>query len=43
MAPLVEVRNLKKYFSVGEGWFGRKGGVLKAVDDINFTIDRGRW
>jgi oligopeptide transport system ATP-binding protein len=42
MAPLVEVRNLKKYFSVGEGWFGRKGGVLKAVDDINFTIDRGR-
>ncbi len=42
MAPLVEVRNLKKHFIIGEGWFGRKGGVLKAVDDVSFTIDRGR-
>ncbi|MGE5653972.1 MAG: ABC transporter ATP-binding protein [Bacillota bacterium] len=31
---LIEVRNLKKYFSVG-------GKTLKAVDDISLTIGRG--
>jgi peptide/nickel transport system ATP-binding protein/oligopeptide transport system ATP-binding protein len=32
--PLLEVRNLKTYFNV-------RGGVLKAVDDVSLTIDRG--
>ena len=34
-APILEVRNLKKYFKV-------KKGMLHAVDDINFTIARGK-
>ncbi|MEA4883377.1 MAG: oligopeptide/dipeptide ABC transporter ATP-binding protein [Clostridia bacterium] len=41
MAPLVEVKNLKKHFSIGGGMFSRKRSVLKAVDDISFTIDKG--
>lgn len=32
--PVIEVRNLKKYFSVG-------GGVLHAVDDVSFKIEAG--
>jgi oligopeptide/dipeptide ABC transporter ATP-binding protein len=34
MPPLVEVRNLKKYFKV-------PAGLLHAVDDVSFTIQRG--
>ncbi|WP_223070307.1 ABC transporter ATP-binding protein [Paenibacillus caui] len=33
--PLIEVEGLKKYFNVG------KGKVLKAVNDINFSIQKG--
>ena len=33
-APLLEVRNLKTYFDV-------RGGVLKAVDDVSFTMQPG--
>ena len=33
--PLLETRNLKKYFST-------KAGPLHAVDDVTFTIDRGK-
>lgn len=33
--PLVEIKNLKKYFNTG------KNEVLKAVDDISFTIFKG--
>ncbi len=32
---ILEVRNLKKYFHVGSG------SVLKAVDDVSFSIQRG--
>ncbi len=32
--PLLEVKNLKKYFSVNRG-------MLKAVDDVSFSIARG--
>ena len=31
---LLEIRNLKTYFDV-------RGGVLKAVDDVSFTIEAG--
>ncbi|MBQ4270128.1 MAG: hypothetical protein IJB97_10840, partial [Clostridia bacterium] len=31
---LLEVRNLKKYFPVGEDFFGRPANYLKAVDDV---------
>ena len=32
--PLLEIRNLKIYFHV-------RGGVLKAVDDVSFTVEAG--
>jgi peptide/nickel transport system ATP-binding protein len=35
MTPLLEVRNLKKYFHT-------KAGELHAVDGINFTLDEGK-
>ena len=38
-APLVEVKNLKLYFPVAAGFM--KSAVLKAVDDVSFTIGRG--
>ena len=34
-SPLLEVKNLKKYFKT-------PNGMLHAVDDVSFTIDRGR-
>jgi peptide/nickel transport system ATP-binding protein len=36
MTPLVEVRDLKKYFKV------RGGALLHAVDGINFALDEGK-
>ncbi|NOU95415.1 ATP-binding cassette domain-containing protein [Paenibacillus sp. LMG 31456] len=33
--PILEVRNLQKHFNLGGG------KILKAVDDLNFSIDRG--
>jgi oligopeptide/dipeptide ABC transporter ATP-binding protein len=35
MAACIEVRNLKKYFKVAHGW-------LHAVDDVTFTIEKGK-
>ncbi len=37
--PLVEVKNLQKHFPVRRGAFGKT--VLKAVDGVSFTINRG--
>ncbi|MEG1516526.1 MAG: peptide ABC transporter ATP-binding protein, partial [Clostridia bacterium] len=34
-APIIEARHLKKYFKV-------KKGLLHAVDDIDFSIGRGK-
>ena len=40
--PLVETRNLKKYFPVTRGMvFQRKVGTVRAVDGISFSIARG--
>ena len=40
--PLVEVRDLKKYFPVTRGLiFQRKVGSVRAVDGVSFTIQRG--
>jgi peptide/nickel transport system ATP-binding protein len=38
--PLLDVRHLTKEFSRGTGLFS-KGTVVRAVDDVSFTIDRG--
>src|SRR5688572_33487881 len=36
--PLLEVRNLKKYFPIKRGFFQRHVGDVKAVDDVSFTV-----
>ncbi|HEY1233914.1 MAG TPA: dipeptide ABC transporter ATP-binding protein [Candidatus Binatia bacterium] len=38
---LLEIRDLKKYFPVGDGLFSRKTGNVKAVDGVNLTINEG--
>lgn len=39
-APLIEVKGLKKYFPVSQGFWGTKG-TLKAVDGVDFEIAEG--
>ncbi len=41
MAPLIEVRNLKKYFPVRKGVFSRVVAQVRAVDDLSFAIAPG--
>ncbi len=38
---LIEVRGLRKYFPVGNRLFGAGGEMVRAVDDISFSIRRG--
>ncbi|MBI4306752.1 MAG: ATP-binding cassette domain-containing protein [Chloroflexi bacterium] len=38
---LVDVRNLQVHFPVTSGLLQRKVGVVKAVDDVSFSIKRG--
>lgn len=38
---LLEIHELKKYFPVGDGFFSRKKGNVKAVDGVNLTINEG--
>ncbi|SED06614.1 dipeptide ABC transporter ATP-binding protein [Paenibacillus sp. GP183] len=39
--PLMEIRNLKKYFPVKKGIFSRNISHVKAVDGLDFTIYKG--
>jgi oligopeptide transport system ATP-binding protein len=39
--PLLQVKELKKHFSISGGLLGRQVGLVKAVDGITFDIDRG--
>lgn len=39
--PLIEVRNLKKYFPVTGGFLQQKTGDVKAVDDVSFQVFKG--
>ncbi len=41
MAPLLEVRNLAKSFTVAPGMLGGKERRLQAVDDVSFTVEEG--
>lgn len=38
---ILEVRNLKKYFTAETSFFGQPTAYLKAVDDVSFSIRRG--
>ncbi|MEM7342781.1 MAG: oligopeptide/dipeptide ABC transporter ATP-binding protein [Chloroflexota bacterium] len=38
---LLEVKGLKKYFPVQQGWLRRVVGHVKAVDDVSFDVERG--
>ncbi len=38
---LVDVRHLKKHFPIHKGFFKRRVGSVKAVDDVSFAIYRG--
>jgi len=42
MTPLLEARGLTKHFAVGRGLLGRGGGLVRAVDDVAFSIEPGR-
>jgi oligopeptide transport system ATP-binding protein len=39
---LLEVRNLKKYFITDTDFLGRPTSYLKAVDDVSFSIEKGK-
>jgi len=39
---LLEIRNLKKYFPIKGGIFGRTVDEFKAVDDVSFKLRKGR-
>ena len=39
--PLLQVRNLRKFFPVTAGFFRRTVGQVRAVDDINFDVYGG--
>jgi peptide/nickel transport system ATP-binding protein len=38
--PLLEVRQMSKHFPVRGGFLG-KAGVVRAVDDVSFAVDKG--
>jgi peptide/nickel transport system ATP-binding protein len=40
-APVLEVRNLRKYFDIYSGVFGRKTGAIHAVEDVSFDLRHG--
>ncbi|WP_051295892.1 ABC transporter ATP-binding protein [Eisenibacter elegans] len=40
-APLLEVRNLSKYYYQRKGLFGTKRDPIKAVDDVSFVVYPG--
>ncbi len=39
--PILEIRNLKKYFPVKSRYLRRRLGWLRAVDDISLTVQKG--
>ena len=38
---VLQVNHLKKFFPIERGFFRRNEGVVRAVDDVNFTIRQG--
>jgi peptide/nickel transport system ATP-binding protein len=39
--PILEVRNLRKYFPIQKGLLKRTIGLVRAVDDVSFTVNQG--
>ncbi|UUZ96646.1 hypothetical protein LJK87_21585 [Paenibacillus sp. P25] len=39
---LLEVKRVKKYFALKKGLFSGGRGYVKAVDDVSFSILKGR-
>jgi peptide/nickel transport system ATP-binding protein/oligopeptide transport system ATP-binding protein len=40
--PVLKVENLKMYFPIRRGFFEKKIGYVKAVDDVSFKIENGK-
>jgi peptide/nickel transport system ATP-binding protein len=40
-APLLEVKNLQKYFPIRKGFFRKTVGNVRAVDDVSFFVNEG--
>ena len=41
MEKLLEVKNLKKYFTIKKGLINKKVFNVKAVDDVSFDVLKG--
>ena len=39
--PLLQIRNLRKFFPITAGFFRRTVGQVRAVDDVNFDVYQG--
>jgi peptide/nickel transport system ATP-binding protein len=39
--PLLEVKNLQKYFPIRKGFFRKTVGNVRAVDDVSFFVNEG--
>lgn len=42
MSELLEVTSLSKHFAVRHGVFSRRAGTVSAVDDVSFSVGRGK-
>ena len=40
--PILEIKNLKKYFPIKGGLFGKAQNYFKAVDDVSLKVYKGR-
>lgn len=41
-STILEVQGLTKHFSITQGLFGRDEAVVRAVDEVSFSLDRGK-
>jgi len=39
--PMIEIRNLEKFFSINSGLFNRNKKFVRAIDDVSLTIYKG--
>ncbi len=39
--PLLTIRGLTKHFALKKGLFGQGGGVVRAVDSVDFSVHKG--